>query len=105
VPPHARAGQLRTRAPLRSLSPVFGGLEARSRVTRTSVVQRRIGPAWRRFAVLYFALLALAMVGVFTFAGQVYWSWVERFEGPELQKRFGFVAERRQIRQGFWNGE
>jgi hypothetical protein len=28
VPPHARAGQLRTRAPLRSLSPVFDGPEA-----------------------------------------------------------------------------
>ena len=27
MPPHARAGQLRTRAPLRSLSPVLGRLE------------------------------------------------------------------------------
>ena len=60
-----------------------------------------IGPAWRRFAFLYLAIVALGVAAVFAFAGPAYWAVVERLEGPELQKQFGFVAEWRTIRKGW----
>ena len=50
--------------------------------------------AWRRFAFLYLTLVALALAAGFAFSSHIYWWWVERFEGPELQKAFGFVVER-----------
>ena len=40
VPPHARAGPFLTRAPLRSLSPVFGGPEGRAASDGREVMHR-----------------------------------------------------------------
>ena len=61
---------------------------------------KRVESAWRRFALLYLTLLALAVGAAFAFSDHIYWWWVERFEGPALQSAFGFVVERRESPPG-----
>ncbi len=83
---------------------MLGGPEASGGVRTANAVEDRVGPAWRRFALLYFTLLVVGIGIVFAFTGPVYgpyWALVERLKGPELQKQFGFVAERRAIRSGW----
>jgi hypothetical protein len=45
VPPHARVGQLRTRAPLRSLSPVFGRLDEVRMTGQARTIRHCLTPA------------------------------------------------------------
>ena len=54
--------------------------------------------AFARFGTLYVVLLvAIPVVLFFVFSGPLYWLWVERFEGPSLQREFGFSMETRDV--------
>ena len=83
----------------RSLSPVLGGPSGQHMTSDHNGV-RRVESAWRRFALLYLTVLALGVGAAFAFSDQIYWSWVERYEGPALQSAFGFVVERRESPPG-----
>ena len=53
----------------------------------------QVQSAFRRFALLCLALIALSVAAAFALLDPIYWWWVERFESPALQKKFGFTVE------------